>query len=276
MQIIDLKGTDLSQFSPQAGCIYRNLPNELYHGLLDWLSSSGLKKVLRSVEYFYHCSIEDRSPSIALERGSAFHSGVEGLINKGNMDQFEREVKSHKDKTIATKDWHQVKSDNPGCYVIPAADRVDAYQMAERAYGYGKRLRLWINGHTELSFFWIDAITGIKCKVRTDFISFSRGIIVDHKSTKSIDPSEFKSSIFKYNYDLSAGMYIDGVLQCSGVLIDHFLFNCVNNTAPFETAVYEMGQNLIKRGISRYRDCLEKLASKQPEPHIEKLDIKGE
>jgi hypothetical protein len=269
MKITDLSGKDLDAFEPEHGGVYRNLPNEMYHGLRSWVSSSVLKTLLRSYEYYLYSRQQEKVASAPMEKGSAFHSAVEGFIRDGNTRQFDREVVTFSGKMVGSKEWHKTKLENPGCYVLSQTDRDEALLMASNVYRAGKDLRMWRDGETELSFFWIDQETKVRCKARCDFVSISNGLIVDHKSSKDISEVQFRRSVFNFHYDLSAAMYVEGVRVCTGVAPNFVLFAAAN-TPPHEVQPYVMDDDFMAKGLGEFRNTLSMLA----DPPVEKTEIR--
>ena len=114
----------------------------------------------------------------------------------------------------------------------------------------------------ENSLFWVDRETGIQLKCRPDLLSPALACF-DVKSTKDASPGEFDRSVYNFGYHFSAAMYLDGITQVTGEPLSHFVFLCVEKTAPYCTAAYALDEDAMALGRKQYRRALETLAECQ-------------
>lgn len=120
----------------------------------------------------------------------------------------------------------------------------------------------------ECSMFWIDAETGVECKIRPDFMimpceMFPFGLIVDGKSTQDASPAGFPRQAWNWKMYLQAAFYSDGFMQIMGT--DEpppFLWLSQEMDAPYACAVYqasnewlEYGRKEVRRLLNLYADC---------------------
>ena len=121
----------------------------------------------------------------------------------------------------------------------------------------------FLKGETEQSFFWTDAATGEKCKVRPDCITEIDGktYLVDYKTTDSCADGAFERSVRKYGYKFQSGMYREGYFQCT-FKDAGFVFVAQEKTAPYAVRVYmctdefmDEGYNQFREAIGIYHDC---------------------
>ncbi len=74
---------------------------------------------------------------------------------------------------------------------------------------------LLTGGHPEVSIFWTDGQTGVKCKARIDYLKPNHAI--DSKSFSNVQarpvPEAVGTSITNYKYPIQGRMYIDGLEQ---------------------------------------------------------------
>ena len=129
-------------------------------------------------------------------------------------------------------------------------DMAEAIKKNEEAVKY-------LRGSHEQSFFWTDAETGEKCKVRPDCLTEVNGqkYIVDYKTTTSCADYEFERSVRKYGYKFQAGMYREGVFQNT---FDEygFAFVAQEKTAPYASRVYICSDEFIREGFEQFRETL--------------------
>lgn len=268
MNIIEFK----TGMGPEAGKCYSGMPNEHYHSLKEWQSSSNLKNADRSLEYHILKKTQPQEPTLALERGSAFHSAFECLADTEDLSGFDQMVKTFDGKTIPSKKWGEAKAIYPNCYVVPVEVYESVQIMAEKAFRIAKRTDFFNSGYSELSFFWIDEKTGLKCKCRPDWINFDEKIILDYKSSKDHRPKEFAKSVANFGYHISQAFYQSGVSSLTGEDFD-FFFIVVNSSAPFEVAFYSLKDLSIKEGEYKVEELLSKILKSEEEIIHEDIDL---
>lgn len=115
----------------------------------------------------------------------------------------------------------------------------------------------FLTGEHEQSFFWTDAATGEKCKVRPDCISEVDGktYLVDYKTTDSCANGAFERSVRKYGYKFQAGMYREGYFQNTFKDVG-FVFVAQEKTAPYAVRVYICSEEFINEGYSQFREAI--------------------
>jgi len=134
-------------------------------------------------------------------------------------------------------------------------------------------------GEAESSLYWTDEITGLKCRIRPDWL-FDGGM-ADLKSCVSASKADFAKAVANLGYDIEAAFYIDGMKAVTGKSVD-FFFIAVEKTAPCTTACYKASQEMIEVGRAKYRGGLELLKwcqenkqypGYQPNGEIETIDL---
>jgi arsenate reductase-like glutaredoxin family protein len=107
-------------------------------------------------------------------------------------------------------------------------------------------------GKAELSAFWTDPVTGIKCKCRPDWLHENKDEvpvgIVDVKSTLDASISGFARSIGKYGYDIQAAFYVDGVKATIGLTLP-FYFLAIEKNGPHAVAMYRASDEMVDTGV---------------------------
>lgn len=264
-KIIDLTGKDLSNFEPQAGYAYLNLPNELYHSLKDWESSSTIKHLSRSIESWEYEKTQPNKRTVALENGDGLHLGQEILIEGGSIEDWDKIVRTFKGKRIPHKSYDLEKSCWPDNPVIPEDFKPDLKNMVLNGYDKIKSNNLLSqkSGYSELSGFWIDPDTGVKCKFRPDYINFNLLFLLDWKTTKDISLTGWPKEIANYGYDISASFYMEGFYQVFGLLIKEFIHVVFANTPPFETRIKPLGYKSKQAGREFFKKCLRMIATRE-------------
>lgn len=112
---------------------------------------------------------------------------------------------------------------------------IDRVLDAPRPDRDGRSLRdiVLTDGFPEVSFFWIDEETGVRCKARFDWLR--PGPLIDLKTHGAQDDAEtidsFTNSISRYCYDLQAAHYIDAYRQITAA-VDAGLVQVHNGATP--------------------------------------------
>ena len=127
---------------------------------------------------------------------------------------------------------------------------------------YVKKL---INGEHEKSFFWTDKKTGIKCKCRPDSFGTlgSGNIIVDLKTCKDAETNAFMRDALKYNYDVQAAHYTEGLETIYGKEYA-FVFIAQEVKPPYLVNVLQADEYFMQNGrevrdqlLETYKKCIE-------------------
>lgn len=144
-------------------------------------------------------------------------------------------------------------------------DRIRAMAVAARSHP-ASRILFSQPGHAEASIFWRDPETGLRCKIRPDWVVhpcqlFPHGLIVDGKSTEDASGPEFARQAFNLEYALQAAWYVDGYQRAMGTdQPPAFIWLVQEKARPFAIAVYSCGDDLLAYGRRKYRRLLRLLA----------------
>lgn len=143
-----------------------------------------------------------------------------------------------------------------GKSVITLADYEKAAEMAQKAIEtpFVKKL---LNGEHEKPFFWVDDLTGEKCKCRVDVLTSvnNRLIVVEYKSTMDASTESFMRSAIKLGYDFQSGMYCDGVEKVTGQK-PLFVFIAQEKTPPYAVNILQADDLMVKRGYDVFRELI--------------------
>lgn len=227
-----------------------NLSNEDYHAETSAISSTSLKELLRSPMHFMHAQTAPRVEKDHFRVGTAIHTFL--LEN----DRFLKEyvVTPDKGKTKASKEaYEEFITAHPGCTYVSESEMIMLLGIANQVEKHASARELIKLGQAEESFFWTDEETGILCKCRPDLrcVPFA---IMDVKSTNNASPEAFQREVAKFNYDLSAAMYQEGVYRVTGEKQD-FAWLAVEKEAPYAVALYN-ADDYLETGYKKFRRAL--------------------
>lgn len=220
----------------------------------EFISSSEVKLLLKSVMHFMHNRNTEIKTTKAMEFGTMIHNYILEGKEPACLPALDLRTKAGKaEKALFIEE-------NKGRNIVSADDYVAALEIKKNIFAdyRAENLLDFSGGEAEKSFFWEDKKTGLNLKAKTDYIHNSGEYIVDLKTTIDASESSFLKSIINFNYDLSAAMYVDGVEAVTGIRPD-FYFVAVENKAPFAVNVFKMSEEDLQNGRSLYRYALKKL-----------------
>ena len=254
----------------------RNLKITEYHAGEE-ISHSGIVKLLKSPEHYLQYKSGEDDPTPAMEFGSAFHAFIlePEAFAKGYVLAPKFDKRTKEGKELAAK-WDE---ENAGKTSLTAEQMDTLLAMQKSVFSHNGAAGMMLTGEAESSLFWTDELTGLKCRIRPDWL-FAGGM-ADVKSCISASKSDFAKAAANLGYDIQAAFYIDGMKAVTGKTVD-FFFAAVEKTAPYSTACYKASQEMIEVGRAKYRGALELLKwcqdakqypGYQPNGEIEIIDL---
>lgn len=228
------------------------------------INNSGLKIFSQSAAKYKFWRNNDRPGTPAQTEGSALHCailepkqfakrfGKKSAPRKGSAGRAEWDTQNPKAIPLTPGQWDNVRgmtSAFPGNCTI-------ARELLETGAGT-----------PELSIFFDDPMTGLRCKIRPDFLG-NDDVIIDLKSTKNGSPAGFLGEIMRWGYHYQAAFYVRGVnaaFRASEVKrqVRAFIIIAIENFAPYEVATYMIPSDMIRdaqqqidTNLERYAECL--------------------
>jgi exodeoxyribonuclease VIII len=118
-------------------------------------------------------------------------------------------------------------------------------------------------GQSEVSVFWIDKATGLRCKCRPDRIQYTgpnRVRVLDLKTTADITLDAVSRSICAYGYHRQQMHYTRG-LEAHGLTVEQFVFGFVTKAYPFFAIPYELDDETQAQGGEEVAELMSLYAS---------------
>jgi hypothetical protein len=265
------------------GLIY-DMSSQEYHSKAGTYSSSQLKYLLEDPEIFYKKYVTkeiEREENPVFDVGTYFHTSI---------------LEPEKIKTECTvfegirrgKEWEKFKEDNKGKAIITKTELEQATNLTAAVKNSPIAMGRLERGSPEVSAFeelfisrgeifstcgmllgrygWED--TKLKpgkdqipltLKVRADLLAET--FILDLKSTTGNTKNEFnmRASISKYQYDLSAALYLDIFTLATGKVISEFIWTFASKDVGNSKSYMATDEN-IQVGRAKYKKALLKLA----------------
>jgi hypothetical protein len=237
--------------------IVRGMPDPDYRKV-DAISKSGLDLIDESPRKYQHVMIEGNKPepSAAMKLGSAFDCYL-----------LEPEVFAKRFLVIpsgmrrGTKAWDEFEKESEGRELVKAEEFEEIKAMRDAVRAHPVASKILSDGDAQVSYFWRDPITGLRCKARADYRR-NDGILVDVKSTADGGgkPEVFQRTALAMRYHAQAAFYSDGA-EIVDLKPAAFLFVVVERAAPYHVAIYSMTDDFIHLGREAYRKDLETFAA---------------
>lgn len=230
---------------------------------MEGLSSTDIKAMAKSMAHFKYQQENPREDTPSLLFGRAYHkyclepdTFFEEFIIAPYVDRRTKEGKAK---------WQEFLDESKGKDVIDADTFQTICDMRTALYAtpFAKKL---LYGSHEKSFFWDNEETGLKCKCRPD--SFGKlgneYICVDLKTCSCAETQAFMRDAIKYNYDIQAVHYTEGLKANFGSNFK-FIFIAQEKTAPYLVNILEADKYFMQSGrqlraelLYDYKKCLER------------------
>lgn len=236
--------------------ITSELSNEQYHAHAA-ISSSNCKDLLVSPWLYMENKKNPKAPTPSMEEGTMFHTYV--LERELFFDHYYVSKKFNRTTKIGKEGYANAMKNAGNRKVIYEPDIKKIVAMSSGINSNALANALLKNGKAELSCFF--KIKDIECKCRADYINVDAGYIVDLKTTASLaSEDDFKSTMYRYLYHLSAAFYVDGFSQEYKKPFD-FFFIVVEKSAPHNYGIYKIGEDLLQAGREMYLNALDTFAT---------------
>lgn len=291
--------------------IIQGMSNADYHAS-GALSSSGLKVLARSPLHFWDAYLNPErqpdQPTEAMRFGTAVHTLI---LEPGQFkDRYARafDPAEHPDALRTAdeiRDAIKALGAKPGktkaemveqlLVMQPDAQVLDVLQQAHAEANAGRELiklddwqaleaihkgagrqaatrAILSKGKAEVSIFWTDPATGVRCRCRPDWLR-DDGAIVDLKTSRNASEEAFGRDLWNLKYHWSAAFYQMGVEAALGYKNSPFIFAVIENDRPFGAAFYEADQSLLQVGreeiqplLRTYAECMDRYGVDKPWP----------
>ena len=242
--------------------IYPDLSETDYRAHHDWLSVSSAKKLLPPscpAKFKATVGVEEHRPQFDL--GKAFHAAVLGNGSEvavvDALDWRSKDAREQRDAAYAA-----------GRVPLLVADAAVVEAMADAVKAHDVASHLFVGGASEVSAFWVDEATGVKCKARFDYLPDKqprrRLIVPDLKSAVSADPGEFSRAAARFGYVMQQVHYSSALRHLGIDPEPAFLFVVVEKEAPHLVNVGQFAEEAdikwtaaaLDKALRIYRDCL--------------------
>lgn len=241
-----------------------------YHIDKTAVNSSSLKMMLKSPLAFHNSFYgESKEPTEAMKFGTIAHlailQGDEFLSRYIVMPEFESKTADGKPSDSKNTKYYKEQVEawrlglKPDSVIVTQKELDKLLGMVNSIKKHKLAMRLLSNGKAEIAGYWVDPVTGLKCRMQDDFLSFNLGALVDLKTTTDCEWNEFRKSVERLNYPFQIGMYAEGIKQITGSYPKKCFWVAIENEAPYDVAIYEVDEVYMQIGLLQFRDAMNKL-----------------
>ena len=155
--------------------------------------------------------------------------------------------------------------DMPGAITEAQLEQIKAMAQAIKYHRAASSV-LEAEGENEAAILWKREVLGdgwshdLTCKLKADILRPSWEMVADIKTCDCASQTAFERSVADFNYHRQAAFYQDGC-RAVGIDIKHFVFICVEKSAPYGVAVYRLLDDAIGLGREENERLLTKYAA---------------
>jgi exodeoxyribonuclease VIII len=231
--------------------IYDGIPHEEYLGMRG-LSVSRLKIAAKAPA---KAQFGEMKETDATRLGTLWHCAVL------ESDQFEKRYAPTRLDRKGTKAWAEEEARAMGRELVKIADYDEARRVRDAVHRH-RAAHILLSGDlaVEQSIFWVDPITGLRCRGRADGIHQQLRAVIDAKTTVDASEEMFTKAIAKFKYHWQQAFYEDGIYQAQGWMPEAFVFIAIEKEMPYLTGCYEIEPPDILRARADVRHQIDKYA----------------
>jgi PDDEXK-like domain of unknown function (DUF3799) len=229
----------------------------------DYFSSPGinwssLKHMLASPMAYRHALQSARADTEAFAIGRAVHCLVL------EPDAFDDQFIVWDGGRRYGKEWDAFRDAANGATIIRAQDAEFCRAIAGAVCGSPLAAQYLSGGVVEHIVRWTDPETGLACKAKIDLINDGAGLLLDLKTTTSIDGRRFGAEAARYHYQLQLAHYAAGCAHGLGWAPSRVVILAVEKTAPFDVGVFaldsvamQIAADEVAGLLRRVKECTE-------------------
>jgi len=220
---------------------YRREPGE---------NQSSLKKILESPAHYKAAKKNKIIPTPAMEMGTALHCRV-----LDGATAFEKQyVKKPDGLSLATKEGKAWKAELGRKKVLAEGGKDDPWgsvqgmteALGQLAY-FDSTQKDYIK-YNEVSIYW--EWEGVECKARLDRVDVERGLVLDLKTTDTIEPELFTKKVIGLGYDFQAAFYAEAAKVVYGKDFE-FVFAAIERKAPYTVDLFQVDEDMMAEGRAK-------------------------
>ena len=223
------------------------------------VNQSSLKKILESPAHYQAALKFKLIPTPAMEMGTALHA----LTLDGRKAFDNSYIQKPDGINLSTKAGKEWKATVGRKKVLATGGKDDPWNSVLGMDASLQRLA-WFDPaqedyikHNEVSIYWDEL--GVRCKARLDRVALEEGIVLDLKTTDSVEPELFTKKVVSLGYDFQAAYYARAAEKAFGKPFK-FIFVAVERKAPYTVDLFEVTPEMMEEGIYKVEKALKTYA----------------
>jgi exodeoxyribonuclease VIII len=214
---------------------------------------STLREMRRSPLHYQWRLRNPRPDTKATALGRAVHAAVfEAFRFSGEFVQWRGKVRRG-------REWDAFRDLNAASTILLPREYETACAIRDALAAHADVQPYRERGIGEHTIRWIDPATGIECKARLDWVSYSQPSVCDLKTTRDIAERQFSSSAARFGYHGQMAHYLRGWHVLHGERLPG-VFHAVESEPPHDAVVYVADEDLLTAGDDEVTELLEKVA----------------
>ncbi|WP_280368009.1 PD-(D/E)XK nuclease-like domain-containing protein [Nocardia abscessus] len=248
--------------APTEPGLYAGVPEHIYHGDRNSLSSTGARQLLKLSPHRWRYEQEHPpAPSADMEWGTAVHTLVLGVGAPPIDTGFDKWQSNDAKARVA-----EIRE--AGGIPLRPKEFDAVHQAAENLRNH-ERVRRWLaSGEPELSVYYRDLVTGVMLRARADWVHWideRTALILDVKKSRAAGPGEFRESVEKFGYDCQQDWY-QAAFAAHGITTA-FEFGVICSDPPYEPYVVDLSDRYFEPAAERNRRAIDIYAACRESGH---------
>lgn len=214
------------------------------------VNQSSLKKILESPAHYQAALKQKMIATPAMEMGTALH-----CLTLDGEKAFEGQyIKKPDGIKLNTKEGKAWKEGVGRKKVLTAGGKDDPWGSVHGMDASLKRLAYFSPNqkdyikHNEVSIYW--EWEGVPCKARLDRVDIDYGVVLDLKTTDSVEPEIFQKKVVGLGYDFQAAFYAKAAEVAFGKPF-RFIFVAVERKAPYTVDLFEVDDEMMEEATRK-------------------------
>lgn len=214
------------------------------------VNQSSLKKILESPAHYQAALRNKLIPTPAMEMGTALH-----CLTLDGREAFDRQyVLKPADIKLTTKEGKEWKAAQGRKKILNTGGKDDAWnsvlgmdESLRRLAYFDPSQKDYIK-YNEVSVYW--EWEGVHCKARLDRVDVEAQLVLDLKTTDTVEPELFTKKVVGLGYDFQAAYYAKAAEVAFGKKFD-FVFAAVERKAPFTVDLFQVDEEMMAEGMAK-------------------------
>jgi len=234
---------------------YRNVPNDVYHEITEYIGRSQLMKMRKSPAHFKYALENPKDPTDSLIFGNFLHTFV--LEPHLVFELYARELHGVSKQSKAGKAKHKEHAEkHEGKIIMKRKDWREAIAMTRVIREHSYYQALTKSGEPEITFF--GEINGVKTKCRLDWCNYKKMFFWDYKTTADASKESFIKSISNFDYDVQADFYAHTIFSATGEHMRGFMILAQEKEPPYCPNQFQLHDDFYSEcGRPKYMPLLE-------------------